>query len=100
MNPCSGVGISRLPCDLCAPEHPEADPNFNMESGAHGHFGSAAWHSASTTYSQRRGLAADRTDGLFWIPSRKENIPRTKGFWCQSSPPCGRGVGLALMCSV
>lgn len=33
----------------CAPEHPEADPNFNTESGAHGHFGSAVWHSASTT---------------------------------------------------
>lgn len=41
----------------CTPEHPEADPNFNTESGAHGHFGSAAWHSASTTYSKLHGLA-------------------------------------------
>lgn len=40
----------------CALKHPEADPNFNTESGAHGHFGSAVWHSASITYTELRGL--------------------------------------------
>lgn len=41
----------------CALAQPEADPNFSMESGAHGHFGSAVWHSASSTYSKLCGLA-------------------------------------------
>lgn len=40
----------------CALKHPEADPNFNTDSGAHGHFGSAVWLLASTTYSELRGL--------------------------------------------